>query len=42
MRIDIGALTKELQSDPPYQITDADISNKKTITSSPVSIKGRN
>jgi len=38
VRIDIGQLTQELQRDPPYHVSEADLGNKKVNMSSPVAI----
>ena len=40
VRIDIGELTQELQRNPPYQVTEADIGAKTSHKSAPISIKG--
>ena len=40
VRIDIGQLTQELQRDPPYHVSEADLGNKKVSMSAPVAIAG--
>lgn len=40
VRIDIGQLTQELQRDPPYHVSEADLGSRKVDLNAPVALKG--